>query len=247
MKGEEAMFNKTSKPQNRIDSLIGATTRIEGNVIFSGGLRVDGMVRGNVAALPDQPGTLVVSAEARIDGEVQAAHIVVNGTIHGPGYSGSGGIGAAYTLPNGKSFADDFHVFAVDWSPSKITWSVDGQVYETRTPSDVNGNGDVFGGWVMAQVDIAGGVAAARRARGRVATVAVTDFLFKQPISVGDVVSFYTRIERVGRTSVTVHVAVFAERNPADPVVCKVTEATLTYVAIDRDGQPREIPVTKPA
>ena len=78
------MFNKTSKPQNRIDSLIGATTRIEGNVIFSGGLRVDGMVRGNVAALPDQPGTLVVSADARIDGEVQAAHIVVSGTIHGP-------------------------------------------------------------------------------------------------------------------------------------------------------------------
>ena len=78
------MFNKTSKPQNRIDSLIGATTRIEGNVIFSGGLRVDGMVRGNVAALPDQPGTLMVSADARIDGEVQAAHIVVNGSINGP-------------------------------------------------------------------------------------------------------------------------------------------------------------------
>src|SRR5467141_3851246 len=78
------MFNKTSKPQNRIDSLIGVTTRIEGNVIFSGGLRVDGMVRGNVAALADQPGTLVVSSDARIDGEVQAAHIVVNGTINGP-------------------------------------------------------------------------------------------------------------------------------------------------------------------
>jgi cytoskeletal protein CcmA (bactofilin family) len=71
------MFNKSSKPQNRIDSLIGATTRIEGNVIFSGGLRVDGMVRGNVASVADQPGTLVVSEEARIDGEVQAAHIVV--------------------------------------------------------------------------------------------------------------------------------------------------------------------------
>ncbi len=78
------MFSKTSKPQNRIDSLIGVTTRIEGNVIFSGGLRVDGMVRGNVAALPDQPGTLMVSSEARIDGEVQAAHVVVNGTINGP-------------------------------------------------------------------------------------------------------------------------------------------------------------------
>src|SRR5688500_573925 len=83
-KRERSMFNKTSKPQNRIDSLIGATTRIEGNVIFTGGLRVDGMVRGNVASVAEQPGTLVVSAEARIDGEVQAAHIVVNGTINGP-------------------------------------------------------------------------------------------------------------------------------------------------------------------
>jgi cytoskeletal protein CcmA (bactofilin family) len=79
------MFSsKTSKPQNRIDSLIGATTRIEGNVVFSGGLRVDGMVRGNVSAVADQPGTLVVSADARIDGEVHAAHIVVNGVINGP-------------------------------------------------------------------------------------------------------------------------------------------------------------------
>lgn len=78
------MFNKPSKPQSRIDSLIGSTTRIEGNVIFTGGLRVDGMVRGNVSAVADQPGTLVVSSEARIDGEVQAAHIVVNGTINGP-------------------------------------------------------------------------------------------------------------------------------------------------------------------
>jgi len=80
-----AMFsNKAAKPQSRIDSLIGATTRIEGNIFFSGGLRVDGAVRGNVAALPDQPGTLVVSEQARIDGEVSASHIVVNGTIVGP-------------------------------------------------------------------------------------------------------------------------------------------------------------------
>ena len=78
------MFRRESKPQNRIDSLIGATTRIEGNVFFSGGLRVDGAIRGNVAALPDQPGTLVISEQARVDGEVQAAHIVVNGTINGP-------------------------------------------------------------------------------------------------------------------------------------------------------------------
>ena len=78
------MFGRENKPQNRIDSLIGATTRIEGNVFFSGGLRVDGAVRGNVAGLPDQPATLVVSEQARIDGEVQAAHVVVNGTINGP-------------------------------------------------------------------------------------------------------------------------------------------------------------------
>ena len=79
------MFKKSpSRPQNRIDSLIGSTTRIEGNVFFSGRLRVDGAVIGNVAALPDQPGTLVVSEQARIDGEVQAAHVVVNGTINGP-------------------------------------------------------------------------------------------------------------------------------------------------------------------
>jgi len=77
-------FRKRSKPQNRIDSLIGASTRIEGDVYFSGGLRVDGMVRGNVAVLPDQPGTLVVSENARVDGEVKAAHVVVNGVIHGP-------------------------------------------------------------------------------------------------------------------------------------------------------------------
>ena len=78
------MFTKSPKPQSRIDSLIGATTRIEGNVFFSGGLRVDGAVRGNVAGLPDQPATLVVSEQARIDGEVQATHVVVNGTINGP-------------------------------------------------------------------------------------------------------------------------------------------------------------------
>jgi acyl-CoA thioesterase YciA len=109
-------------------------------------------------------------------------------------------------------------------------------------PADVNPSGDIFGGWVMAQVDIAGGVAAMRRARGRVATVAVNSFQFKQPVSVGDVVSFYAEIVRVGRTSITVDVAVFAERNPAAPVVVKVTEAILTYVALGADGRKRELP-----
>jgi acyl-CoA thioesterase YciA len=109
-------------------------------------------------------------------------------------------------------------------------------------PADVNAAGDIFGGWVMAQVDIAGGVAAMRRARGRVATVAVNAFQFKQPISVGDVVSFYADIDRVGRTSITVNVQVFAERHPENPLIVKVTEATLTYVALDKDGNKRNVP-----
>ena len=109
-------------------------------------------------------------------------------------------------------------------------------------PADANGNGDIFGGWIMAQVDVAGGVLPSRLAKGRIATVAVNQFIFKQPVSVGDLLSFYAKIERVGRTSVTVNVEVYAERNPADLHVVKVTEANLTYVAIDNDGQPRPIP-----
>lgn len=109
-------------------------------------------------------------------------------------------------------------------------------------PADVNAAGDVFGGWVMAQVDIAGAIPAMRRARGRIATVAVNSFLFKQPISVGDVVSFYAAIVKTGRTSITVDVQVFAERNPAQPIVVKVTEATLTYVCLNPDGSKRELP-----
>jgi acyl-CoA thioesterase YciA len=109
-------------------------------------------------------------------------------------------------------------------------------------PADTNMNGDIFGGWLMAQVDLAGAVLPSRIARGRLATVAVNQFLFKQPVSVGDLLSFYARVERIGNTSVTVHVEVLAERNPANPEVVKVTEANLTYVAIDRDGKPRLIP-----
>ena len=109
-------------------------------------------------------------------------------------------------------------------------------------PADANGNGDIFGGWIMAQVDIAGAVLPARIAKGRIATVAVNQFVFKQPVSMGDLLSFYVRVERIGRTSVTVNVEVFAERNPADLHVVKVTEANLTYVAIDRKGRPRPIP-----
>ena len=109
-------------------------------------------------------------------------------------------------------------------------------------PADANANGDIFGGWIMAQVDIAGAVLPARVARGRIVTVAVNQFIFKQAVSVGDLLSFYARVERVGTTSVTVHVEVYAERNPANPQVVKVTEANLTYVAIDAKGQPRPLP-----
>ena len=109
-------------------------------------------------------------------------------------------------------------------------------------PADVNQLGDIFGGWIMSQVDIAGGVLAARRARGRVATVAVNSFTFKQPVLVGDLVTFYGEVTRVGRTSVTVDVEVYAQRNPTDVVTVRVTEASLTYVAVGPDRRPRPIP-----
>ena len=109
-------------------------------------------------------------------------------------------------------------------------------------PADANPNGDIFGGWIMAQVDVAGAVLPARVARGRIATVAVNQFIFKQAVSIGDLLSFYARVERIGTTSITVNVEVYAERNPANPVVVKVTEANLTYVAIDANGKSRQIP-----
>lgn len=109
-------------------------------------------------------------------------------------------------------------------------------------PADVNQNGDVFGGWIMAQVDVAGAIPAMRRARGKVATVSVNSFLFKQPVSVGDVVSFFAEVVETGRTSIKVNVEVYAERNPSSPQTVKVTEATLTYVAINQQGGKRELP-----
>ena len=109
-------------------------------------------------------------------------------------------------------------------------------------PADANQHGDIFGGWIMAQVDIAGGVLAARHARGRVATIAVNSFQFKQPVFIGDVLSFYGEIVRVGNTSITVNVEVYAQRNPTDIATVKVTEATLTYVATGPDRRPRAVP-----
>jgi acyl-CoA thioesterase YciA len=108
-------------------------------------------------------------------------------------------------------------------------------------PGDCNANGDIFGGWVMAQVDLAGSVIPARHTQGRMATVAVNQFIFKQPVRVGDILSFFSEVTRIGRTSVTVKVEVFAERFRSQGSYIKVTEASVTYVAIDDQGRPREI------
>ena len=112
-------------------------------------------------------------------------------------------------------------------------------------PSDANASGDIFGGWIMSQVDMAGSVVAARRAQGRVVTVAVNAFLFKKPVYIGDVVSFYGKVTKVGHTSLTVEVIVFAERGLLSLDVgatLMVTEATLTYVAMDASGAKRPVP-----
>lgn len=109
-------------------------------------------------------------------------------------------------------------------------------------PSDTNYAGDIFGGWIMSQVDMAGSIPAIRRARGRIATVAVNSFVFKQPVFVGDIVSFYAGIIKVGHTSITVDVAVYAQRGVregGEEICIKVTEAVLTYVAIDDSRRPR--------
>ena len=109
-------------------------------------------------------------------------------------------------------------------------------------PADSNANGDIFGGWVMAQVDLAGSVLPARYALGRMATVAVNQFIFKQPVRVGDILSFFSEVTHVGRTSVTVNVEVYAEHYRRQGQYLKVTEASLTYVAIDEAGRPRPLP-----
>ncbi len=109
-------------------------------------------------------------------------------------------------------------------------------------PADANIHGDVFGGWIMSHVDIAGAVPAARRAGGRVATIAVTSFVFKHPVFVGDLVSFYADIVKTGTTSITVEVEVYAERNRLQREIVKVTEAMLVYVATDNQRKPRALP-----
>lgn len=108
-------------------------------------------------------------------------------------------------------------------------------------PSDANAAGDIFGGWIMAQVDIAGAVIAARETGGRVVTVAVTEFQFKKPVLVGDLVSCYGEVVKVGRTSITVDVCVYAERVGLPKGGIKVTEAKVVYVAVDENREPRVI------
>jgi acyl-CoA thioesterase YciA len=108
-------------------------------------------------------------------------------------------------------------------------------------PADANFMGDIFGGWIMSQVDIAASIPASRAARGRVATVAVNSFVFKQPVFIGDLLSFYADVVRIGRTSVTVAVEVYAQRDVTHEQAIKVTEATLTFVAIGDNKQPRPI------
>lgn len=108
-------------------------------------------------------------------------------------------------------------------------------------PADANQNGDIFGGWVLSQMDIAGGQVAARRARGRVATVAITAMSFHQPVLVGDQVSFYGEVAKVGRTSIAVKIEAWVRRGLSEDMI-KVTEGLFTYVAIGADRRPRPVP-----
>ena len=109
-------------------------------------------------------------------------------------------------------------------------------------PADTNAAGEIFGGWIMSQVDIAGSIAAYRFAKGRVVTVAVDSLQFHQPVFVGDLVSCYADVMRVGRTSMTVQVEVYAERDRGGGAEnLKVTEAKVTYVAVDAQRRPRQV------
>jgi acyl-CoA thioesterase YciA len=110
-------------------------------------------------------------------------------------------------------------------------------------PADMNGNGDIFGGWVLSQMDIAGGTLAARVAKGRVATVAITAMTFIQPIKVGDLVSIYGDVTKIGRSSITIALETIVQRR-LDPTPIQVTHGTFVFVAIDDDGKPRAVAQT---
>lgn len=108
-------------------------------------------------------------------------------------------------------------------------------------PADTNANGDIFGGWVLSQMDQAGGIAGVERARGRVVTIAVDAMTFIRPVKVGDVLCVYTLVENVGRTSMKIHIEAWSRRFQTG-LREKVTVATFTFVAIDDEGRPRPIP-----
>lgn len=134
-----------------------------------------------------------------------------------------------------KDFMDELTVLPIDREPA---------LRVVPMPSDANHSGDIFGGWIMSQVDIAGAIPAAQLARGKIVTIAVNSFLFKQPVLIGDLVSFYSTVAKIGNTSITVDVEVYAQRLSLHEIV-KVTDATLTYVAVDSNRKPRSIPRDK--
>ena len=145
-------------------------------------------------------------------------------TVHGPG---------SHNTANDRNFLDRL--------PDEIGKTHELVLKVVPMPADCNANGDIFGGWVMAQVDVAGAIAAFRKTRGRTATVAVKEFIFKQPVRVGDILSFYASVQRVGNTSITICVEVYAETFNDQGRYLKVTDAVVTYVAIDEEGKPRTI------
>ena len=108
-------------------------------------------------------------------------------------------------------------------------------------PADMNGNGDIFGGWVLSQMDVAGGALAARVAKGRVATVAITAMTFVEPIKVGDMVSIYGEVRKIGRTSITIDLETVVQRRTGTTDI-RVTHGTFVFVAIDEEGKPRAVP-----
>jgi len=127
---------------------------------------------------------------------------------------------------------------------SKTTQILPATMPTTRVlamPADTNAAGDIFGGWIMSQVDIAASIAAHRYAGTRAVTVAVNSFQFRKPVYVGDLISCYASVKKVGNTSITVFVEVYAERDRQQVEVVKVTEATLTFVAIDENGKPQAV------
>ena len=129
---------------------------------------------------------------------------------------------------------DDSHLFPGDRQPT---------IRIVAMPKDTNSAGHIFGGWIMSQLDIAGSIVAVEYANSRVVTVAVTSMEFHKPVFVGDLVSCFARIEKLGRSSITVKVEVFAQRNRDEEIqIIKVTEAVTVYVAVDRDGKPKALP-----